>query len=510
MILVLGDSNYRNMIEVYGETLSSSVGDEVVFEFVSSVESLRLALTTREDTPSVVIIGSPLNEIATRINKNQKKGKDETVKTVIQEQVRTVALSAEANPTCLHLIMPPFIRQDPKWIEDKVSLALFYNKQEVTKAKACNLAVGSLVDITMEDLLDDKVHLNDSGKEKLYGIIESDISKCKEAANTEEDGNLTFSQDWASQMNNESIPPTSNTVRKRNRQRQDSEGSEMETDSVKRARVDEVLLDKLNSVLEKLDEHKSDTKANFLKIERTMETNKTDLVATKKRIDKIEKKLDKDDLHDAELREDIDGLENENLRSIVIVRKLPTAETVPVDKKSLSTFIQKAAKDLVIEVLGAEAKEEVKYVATLYSFIDPTKKDNRNGLIPPFKIGFRSKDVGIRFRETAVKKSKEAGNRLASTYFTHCQSSATRVRVMLLWSITDAIKSDKREVWVNQNANKPTLQVKEDGKVRTLTFSKAMEEYKDKIPKKTIDESTKIAKRYFAGQIKKTFIVLKD
>ena len=509
MILILGDSNYRNTIEIYGNTLSLSVEDEVKFEFVSSVESLRLALTSRDDNPTIVIIGSPLNEIATRISKNTKRGRDETVKSVIEEQVRAVASSAAANPNCLHLIMPPFIRRDPKWMEEKVSLAHFYTKQEVTKAKACNLAVGSVVDITPDDLQDDKVHLNDSGKEKLYGIIESDTSRCKEAATTGDDGSQIFTQDWASQMNNESEPPTPLTIRAKKRPPQEAEGSDMDTESFKRACMDTVL-EKLNSVLEKLDEHKVDTKANFLKIEKTMEISKTELVATKKRIDKIEKKLDKDDLHNAELREDIDGLENENLRSIVVIRKLPTSEEVPMDKKALSAFVQKVAKDLVEEVLDTESKAEIKYVTTLYSFIDPTKKDNAKGLVPPFKIGFKTKDCGVRFRESAVKKAKEEGSRLSSTYFTHCQSSATRIRVMLLWSITDAIKSDKKEVWVNQNANKPTLQVKEDGKVRTLNFAKAMEEYKEKIPKKTIEEATKIAKRYFAGQIKKTFIVLKD
>ena len=81
---------------------------------------------------------------------------------------------------------------------------------------------------------------------------------------------------------------------------------------------------------------------------------------------------------------------------------------------------------------------------------------------------------------------------------------------MLLWGVADSIKSDTREVWVNQNANKPTLQVKEEGKVKTFTFSKALADYKEKIAKKTMDEATKIAKRYFAGQLKKTFIVISD
>ena len=79
-----------------------------------------------------------------------------------------------------------------------------------------------------------------------------------------------------------------------------------------------------------------------------------------------------------------------------------------------------------------------------------------------------------------------------------------------MWAIADGIKSDTREVWVNQNANKPTLQIKEAGKVKTLTFARAMEDYKDKISKKTMDETNKVAKRYYAGQLKKTFIVLSD
>ena len=80
----------------------------------------------------------------------------------------------------------------------------------------------------------------------------------------------------------------------------------------------------------------------------------------------------------------------------------------------------------------------------------------------------------------------------------------------ILWGIADGIKSDTKECWVNQNANKPTLQIKEGGKVRTLTYAKAIEEYRGKIPKKTLEEATKTAKRYFAGQLKKTFIVISD
>ena len=269
-------------------------------------------------------------------------------------------------------------------------------------------------------------------------------------------------------------------------------------------------MNKLEMIISKLDEHKNDTKSNFRRMEQKLEGNKLELSETKKRVEIIEKKLNSDDLLTAEMREDIDALENENLRSIVVIRKLKTSLEVPTERKALSTFVQGVARDLVREILNEDAVKEVKYVATLYAFIDPTKKDNAKGLVPPFKIGFRTKDIGISFRESAIKLAKVGGNRFAATYFTHCQSSATRIRVMLLWGITDSIKSDAREVWVNQNANKPTLQIKEAGRVKTLTFARAMNDYKDKIPKKTLDEATKIAKRYFPGQIRKTFIAISD
>ena len=238
MILILGDSNYRNTMETYGESLSMAVGEEVLFEFVSSVESLRLALTGRKDEPSIVVAGSPLNEIASIVNKNQKKGRDETVKMVIEDMVKAMVASAVANPTCAHIVMPPFARQDPKWIEEKVKLAYFYTKDGISEAKkrAYNLAVGSIVDITIDDLGEDKLHLNDLGKEKLYGIIEADLSKCKESTTDTQEG-MELNHDWASQMGNEVEPPTPASIRKRVRNVEESD-SDSGSDGKKKARLD--------------------------------------------------------------------------------------------------------------------------------------------------------------------------------------------------------------------------------------------------------------------------------
>ncbi len=61
------------------------------------------------------------------------------------------------------------------------------------------------------------------------------------------------------------------------------------------------------------------------------------------------------------------------------------------------------------------------------------------------------------------------------------------------------------------SAAKPTLQVKEGGKiVKTMTFVQAMTDYRDKIPAKSKDEAQKLAKKHFPGKVEKTFIAIKD
>ncbi len=249
----------------------------------------------------------------------------------------------------------------------------------------------------------------------------------------------------------------------------------------------------------------------------------------------IKEDMSRDVLLTAEMREDIDGLENENLKSMVVVRKLKADSTVPKDKKALRTYIQDLSRNLVRKVLDDESAKKVKYATTLYSYIDPTKKDNKDGLVPPFKICFNDKTTAIRFRETAVKLARgsrprtrifdsnssfvmddnetaetENTSEFKNTYFTYFQTAATRIRVMLMWAVADALKTKDKQVWVNQN-NKPTLQVKEGGKVvKTMSFVKTMVEYKEKISAKSLSDVLKTASKQFVGQLEKTFIVLKD
>jgi hypothetical protein len=175
----------------------------------------------------------------------------------------------------------------------------------------------------------------------------------------------------------------------------------------------------------------------------------------------------------------------------------------------MGKLAQSEAKKLVKEILGDDTY--ILYTSLLATSIRGLRVVE--GQIPPFKIAFKSKEKGIEFREKAVLKSKVATDKLNKTYFTPQQCLATRIRTNLMWSIADKLKDAEKEIdsWVNQGSNKPTLQVKglERG-IQSLTFVSAMHKYKEKIDQKAKDEATKMARRFFPGQVEKIFIVLKD
>jgi len=130
---------------------------------------------------------------------------------------------------------------------------------------------------------------------------------------------------------------------------------------------------------------------------------------------------------------------------------------------------------------------------------------------PPFRLVFKTKEIGMQFSEKAVQMSKEGHKDFEKTYFAHQQNAATRIRTSLMWGVVSSFKKEGKEAWVNQNLNKPNIQIKEGGKiVKTLTFVQLMNEYGKKIPAKTLSDVTKSAKWNFGGQLERYFVVLKD
>jgi hypothetical protein len=510
MILLVGDSNLRNTLEGSKERLEAAVGDEVQFKMATSTESIKTILEAVDQEPSVIFIHSPLNEIVKTVSKTPSKGRDETIRTVLEEQNRIVHASAVSKPTVLHVLIPPFLRLDPPWIGKKIRLATFYVKDYLTSESPWNIVVANSIDIVESDLGDDKVHLNANGKEKFYQSIEADILKCK--ANLGDGQPL--SQDWASQMDTGFEPPTPATLTLRKRRRpvsEDESEDEEDTGRVKKAKLD-TMLDKIDTLVKEIQQERSSTREEIGKIDQKVIQNTAEIASIKTSIEGLDKAIKSHDNYmAAETREDIDGLENENLKQTVVVRKLKAVDPVPSDKKALRAYIQTAGRKLVGKILDEDSVCMVKFAAPLYSYLDPTKKDNAAGLVPPFKIGFANKDIAVKFKEAGVKKSKEEGSEYKTTYFSYFQANGTRVRVILLWGVADALKSEGKDLWVTQNTPKPVLQIKEGGKItESLTFVKAMKLHKDKIEQKRLDEAKKLAKKWFAGNLEKIFIAIKD
>ncbi len=211
----------------------------------------------------------------------------------------------------------------------------------------------------------------------------------------------------------------------------------------------------------------------------------------------------------ATVREDLDAVENEALRNTVIVKKLKTDKKTSTDKVTMGLLVQQEARSLVKEILGTE--DDIAYTGLLFTGKDGLRATE--GLLPPFKIAFKTKEKGILFREIVVQKSKDVNDKLHKTYFTCQQCQGTRIRTLLMWALVDKIKNPKKgiDAWVNQSINKPTLQVKgEEKNQKSYTFVNAMLKYEDKLEEKAKEEALKLAKKFFQGQVEKVYIVIKE
>ena len=423
MIIIFGDSNYRDMLDAHGERLSKAVKEKITFFLNTSNESLKSQLEKLDYAPKIILVAAPLNEIAHRVKIGGKKGRDETIKIVMEEQNKIVTASANVDGRLgtIHLLVPPFLRQDPPWFEERLKLSQWHMGNFIVENSPWNVGIGNAVQITASDLKEDKVHLTEAGLEKLYQVIKADLKKCKENLG---EGDNPLSQDWASQIVDEpaKVPPTPSTMRKRTRARSssadDDDDDEVALSQRKIKKVKKVNSeDKMDMIYKLVKEMKEESKMARDEVGEL----KTKVTTSDKKVDELKVEFDNfkqqgpDGGLTAEMREDIDGLENENLRSIVIIRKLKAETAVPKDKKLLRTYVQDLSRILATKILGPGSGSGVKYAATLYAFVDPSKKDNKEGLVPPFKICFTTKDQAVRFRDKAVKMTK-ANKPRARTY----------------------------------------------------------------------------------------------
>ncbi len=135
MILLAGDSNYREAFNKFKKKIEEETKEKMTFRQYTTNESLKLVLAGPErqtDRPKVFLIGAGLNELAAKA-KGKGKSRDELIRTIANEQNTVVLKQAEKDTTSIFGMIPPFLRKDPAWMAEKHSLLFFYMRDYCLK-----------------------------------------------------------------------------------------------------------------------------------------------------------------------------------------------------------------------------------------------------------------------------------------------------------------------------------------------------------------------------------------
>jgi hypothetical protein len=502
MILLLGDSNLRQTFEIFGDQLKTKLDCEVIFEQTQTNESIKAALEKpREIKPNIIYINSILNEISSKVSRG--KAIVDVIKNVTVEQNDIVNKAANeiSNSSTLFLICNPMMRYEPKWYEERLSLVHYYINKHNLDYSPGNVSTVAELEINHEHLASDKIHLNEQGRKMFFEKLVADLKIAQEEVKKFEEEGMEW--DDLARLSQK----TPKTAKKRKMVDQDDEGASQK----KKREEDDTILGTLKSFMEEIREDRKLAALKTGKLEQDINSLKEADTQIRQELEQIKASRENDNYFSAAVREDLDVIENENMRNTVIIKKMkkPDDVTIPTDKNELSKKMHEVAKSLVKDTIGDETS--VIYTALLFAGKEGVK--NTEGKYPPFKIVFKTKGQGIEFREKAVKNSKDEKNKLHKAYIASQQCLATRIRTILLWSMADRIKDQLRGIdsWVNQGLNKPTLQIKGDGKFqKSFTFVQAIQKYGDKVEAKAKEEATKLARRHFIGQVEKIFVIIED
>ncbi len=251
--------------------------------------------------------------------------------------------------------------------------------------------------------------------------------------------------------------PKTAKKRKRNDHEIDSSGTKK-----RKEKDEESVLETLKSFMTEIREDRRLATLQANKVEEAVEKLKEAEIEIRQELQSIKGNQENSNTFTATVREDLDAVENENLRNTILVKKMKRTTPISNDRNEQTRMIQTTARDLVKEILGDEST--IIYSALLYTGKDGSKITE--GKMPAFKIVFKTKQQGIEFREKAVQRSKLPNDKLHKAYVASQQCVATRIRTIIMWSIADSLKNVAKGVdsWVNQGLNKPILQVKGEEK----------------------------------------------
>ena len=512
----IGDSNYRELFTLHRAEFEDDL--VVGFDLASSVASVKTILDDAEFKPNVVFICSPTNEIALK-SKNNTKSREGIIEGVVKDLFNIVNDHGHKHEQTYFVIFQPFLRLDPPWLEAKMPFYTNFVKNTHAHSSPRNVFIGTEVQITLEDLKPDKVHLNSEGMKKLLTCVVADIRTAKDlCANGAQAGgegtdgtdNVDADMDEAPLSQTRSTRKTPLRKKRSHEESSDDDGkhTKKKKPKSKEDKID-LLLERMmgmDQMLKDLHDDRSSTRDRFDKIEDKMEET---ILVQENLKEQIESIKQSDNSFSAIIKEDLDAVENASLRDTVIIKRMATDKVIPTERKALSTLILEVGKEILTEIMGNDTC--MKYIAPLYFRNDKkTPKEGDRPELPPFKITFRQLPDAILFKEKVIAASKDPTHKLYKCYALNQQNVGTRIRLLLLWGIVDVLKREKKESWVSQGAPKPTLQVKQGTLVKSYSYIEAISGFGERIEKKVIDEATKLASRFYYGNVEKIFIILKD
>jgi hypothetical protein len=505
--LFLGDSNFRDLFTGYRERIESEIGRSIHFEFVTSVASVRTSLAEWTTEYEAIYIGCPMNEVSlkSRNNTKNREGIIESVLKDLYEAIHDIALKKEK---VQFTITQPFLRQDPPWMETKLNNFREIQKKLHNTISPPNVHLGSEINLPDSGLKSDKVHLNQEGLETILTVVIHDMKVTEREL-------VTASSVDDQEMEDETPPrPTRHNLRctPGRKRRVLDDNSDDDNRSKKKKTKDQAtintVLDKLDQMMTEMRQDRATNQVRFERVEDRVETVVKEQENLKEEIEAIKKG---DGTFAASVREDIDAVDNVNSRDTVIIKKMATDKVIPADKKELSNLILSVGKEVLKAVMGNDTC--MKFIAPLFFKNDNrAPREGQRRELPPFKIIFRHLSDAIDFKDKAITASKDPSHILHKAYVACQQNVGTRIRLALLWGVADHLKKvEKKESWVNQSSPKPTLMIRQTGTlVKSYGFIEAMMNYGDKIEQKTKDEATKLAHRFYYGQVEKLFIAIKD
>ena len=369
MIVVIGDSNYREICSTLKANIEAEVGEVVIFRQATTNESLKVALDEEEENgevQKVILVSANLNEIATRAKGN--KSRDEMVKTVVMEQNSAINKWAHDHQELLVLLTPPLYRTDPHWIEERLKWVHFCMRDDIEVYSPFNVQLGSSTDIGAIDLKADKVHLLDTGMSKVTVTMISDMKIALRDVEKLRAERMEIEGDLYLESSQLAAHPTRTPLTNKKRARPD-DGAEKNLQKEKRHLSDidrsEAMMERIDLLVKSIEQERELTLAKLKVCDQQQIQIVTNQKETDAKVDKLTDLVDSDSILFATMKEDIDAGENEQLKDSVVVKRMRTDLAIPTDKKILAKFVQTEGRKLVTKILGND--NSVKFVATLSS-----------------------------------------------------------------------------------------------------------------------------------------------